>query len=119
MKKNNSFAKSKPEDIHYEKLCEQFGNDDIIRQYKSDLYPFNCDFYIKSTDTYVEYQGFWTHGSEPYDPSNKEHQKIIEQWSKKNTKFYHSAIKNWTITDPLKRQIAHKNGLNYIEVWKP
>ena len=118
-KKNNSFTKSKPEDKHYELLCNQFGKDNVIRQYNTELYPFNCDFYIKSTDTYIEYNGNWTHGKEPYDPDNKSHQKLLEKWkSKSNGKDYYSyAIKYWTISDPLKRKTAQKNGLNFIEVW--
>ena len=31
--------------------------------------------------------------------------------------YYKSAIKTWTITDPLKRKIAKDNNLNFIELW--
>ena len=50
------------------KLILFFDRDDIIRQY-IDLqkYPFNCDFYIKSKDLFIEYQGHQTHGTKPYD----------------------------------------------------
>jgi len=91
------------------------------------LYPFCCDFYIKSTDTYIEYNGNWTHGKEPYDPSNEAHQLLVEKWKQKDEEsnrtksgkksYYSYAIKYWTISDPLKRKTAHKNGLNFIEIW--
>ena len=43
------------------------GNEDIIRQYKSDLYPFACDFYIPSLDLYIECNYHWTHGNKLYE----------------------------------------------------
>lgn len=51
-RKNNTFNISKPEEICYQLLNEKYKN--IKRQYKSKLYPFNCDFYIKSLDLYIE-----------------------------------------------------------------
>ena len=74
-KKNNSFATSKPEEEIYNLLCQKYG--EIKRQYKSDLYPYRCDFYIPSIDTYIEYQGHWTHGKEPYIGSKEQQEKII------------------------------------------
>lgn len=58
-KQNGTFRKSKDEDECYQLLCDKFGTDNIIRQYKSELYPFRCDFYIKTIDTYIEYNGFF------------------------------------------------------------
>ena len=116
-KKNKSFNTSKPEDDYYRILCNKYNENDVVRQYKTDLYPFNCDFYIKSEDTYIEYNGHWTHGTEPYNPNKKEHQLIIEKWKSKSSSFYIQAIKNWTIRDPLKRQTAKDNNLNFIEIW--
>ena len=81
------------------------------------MYPYNCDFYIKSLDLYIELQGTWVHGSEPYNPENPEHIKIVEFWKSKNTKFYNKAIEIWTIRDVEKRKIASENNLNYIEVF--
>ena len=62
LRKNNSYNKSKSEEKIYNLLLTKFNKSDIIRQYKSDLYPFACDFYIKSLDLYIEYNGHWTHG---------------------------------------------------------
>lgn len=90
--KKGNVNTSKPEESLYLKLVEKFGASDIIRQYKSPKYPYNCDFYIKSLDLYIELQGTWMHGSEPYNPENLEHIKIVEFWKSKNTKFYNKAI---------------------------
>ena len=61
-KLNGTFKTSKQEDKVYEILCEKFTKDDIVRQYKSNKYPFSCDFYIKSLDLYIECNFSWTHG---------------------------------------------------------
>ena len=116
-KKNNSFNTSKVEIKLYNLLLTKFKSDDIIRQYKSDLYPFACDFYIKSLDLYIELQGTWLHCSEPFNPKNPKHIKIINKWKSKTARLYEVAIKTWTIRDPLKRKIALENNLNYIEVF--
>lgn len=52
---------SKPEELMYERLVHRFGAQDVVRQYKSDRYPFLCDFYIPLMDLYIElnYLVFW------------------------------------------------------------
>ena len=89
---------------------------DVKRQYKSELYPFACDFYISELDLYIEYQGHWTHGYKPYKKS-KEDDIILNNFKQKaiTSKFYKQAIEVWTIKDPLKRKIAKENNLNWIE----
>ena len=73
---------------------------------------------------YIEYQGTWMHGKEPFDKTNKKHQKIINEWKKKAQeinfkgnfkKSFLWAIEVWTKRDPLKRVIAKENNLNWIE----
>ena len=116
-KKNNSFNKSSFEENTYELLLTKFNKNDIKRQYKSKLYPFACDFYIKSLDLYIECNGIWTHGKETFDKNNLEHQSILNLWKSKNTKFYRNAIYVWTILDPLKVKTAKENKLNYKVFW--
>ncbi len=99
------------------KLINIFNKGDIICQYRSELYPFNCDFYIKSLDLYIEYQGMWTHGPHPFDKNNINDLKLLEYWKSQNKDFYNAAINTWTIADPNKRNIAKQNKLNYIEFW--
>ena len=125
-KVNNSFNISKPEDKLYQILCEKYGTENVIRQYRSDVYPFNCDFYIKDLDLYIEYQGNWTHGKHPFDKTNPEDLKTLQLWKDKSMEvnfkgkeknYYKHAINYWTIKDPLKRKIAKENNLNFIEIW--
>lgn len=118
-KLNNTFNTSKPEEHCYHLLLTKFSKNDIIRQYKSDLYPFSCDFYIKSLDLYIEYNGHWTHGKESFNKTNKKHQEILNNWKKKlkNSKFYTNAIKVWTDLDVRKLETFKKNKLNYKIFW--
>ena len=114
-KKNNSFNVSKPEEKIADLLMTKFQQ--VKRQYKSELYPFACDFYIPELELYIEYQGMWTHGRRPYDEQNEEHEQLLLKWREraKESVFYSNAINIWTIKDPLKRKIAKENGLNWIE----
>ena len=123
LRKNNSFNKSEPEDKSYILLKEKYP--DIIRQYKSELYPFNCDFYIPSLNLYIECNYFWTHGFHAYDINNKKDKKRVNELIKldkncdatKNGKksLYKHAIYVWTDLDIRKRNIAKENNLNFIE----
>lgn len=124
MKINNTFNKSNPEQRCYEKLLTKFSN--VKRNYKTQLYPFACDFYISELDLYIEYNGYWTHGPTKYhcafDKNNKDHLNALEVWKTKSReinfknktkKLYLNAIKIWTIEDPLKLETFKKNNLNY------
>lgn len=91
-RKNKTFKTSNKEDEAYKILCKKFGEDDVIRQFKSDVYPFNCDFYIKSLDLYIECNFSWTHGEHWFDSSSKEDLEKLEKWKSKKTKYYDNAI---------------------------
>lgn len=62
-KRNNSCNTSKAEEKVYQLLLTKYEKQDIIRQYKNELYPFHCDFYIKSRQLYIECNYYWTHGN--------------------------------------------------------
>ena len=117
-RKNHTFNASKQEENAYQMLVEHFGVDNVIRQYSSEKYPFNCDFYVKTYDLYIEYNGSWTHGKHPFDPTNKDDIEIVEKWKAKNTKYYDIAINTWTIRDVNKRNIVKQNNINIKEFWK-
>ena len=125
-KKNNSFNISKGEDKLYQILCEKYGTENVIRQYYSNIYPFVCDFYIKSEKLYIEYQGNWTHGKHPFDETNPDDLKTLQLWKDKSMevnfkgkqkKYYLNAIYTWTDLDVRKRTIAKQNNLNFIEIF--
>lgn len=95
----------------YDKLCLLYGKDNVVRQYKSKDYPYNCDFYISTTDTYIEYNGYWTHGSHPY---NKNNIKDIITKVKIIRKYNNDPQWIWWTKDVEKINCAKRNNLNYI-----
>ena len=113
-KKNNTFTISNQENKIYKLLQQKFI--DTKRQYKSEKYPFSCDFYIPSLDLYIEYQGHWSHGKHPFKNISDD-LKILNIWKEKAkiSKFYKNAIDVWIRRDPKKREIALQNRLNWLE----
>lgn len=123
-KENNTYGKSKVEEKIYILLKDKFKT--VERQYKSKKYPFPSDFYIPEKDLYIEYQGYWTHGKQshtiygPFEKNKPLHQKMLANWQQQlneGHKAYKTAIQVWTVSDPLKRQTAKDNGLNWLEFW--
>ena len=114
---NGTFKASYQEDAAYAMLCKKFGKDNVIRQYHSKQYPFNCDFYVKPIDLYIECNFSWTHGGHWFDPSCESDQKKLQEWKDKHTKYYDNAIETWTVRDVKKRQIASINKVNYAVFW--
>ena len=111
-RKNNTFNKSKLEEKSYQLLKEKYL--DIKYQYKSELYPFICDFYIPSLDLYIECNYHWTHGKHQYNKNDINDNLIIKKWKEKNTDFYNYTIYVWTNLDIKKYNIAKENKLNYL-----
>ncbi len=81
MKKNNSYAKSKPEDRFYEILCLIFDQNDIER--KKRINKWHIDFYIKSIETYIQFDGVYWHGL------NRPIEQIREHKQKRDIKISH------------------------------
>lgn len=123
MRRRGTFRKSKSEDECYELLCRYFGQDDVERCYKSKDYPFNCDFYVKSFDLYIEYNGTWTHGFHDFNPDDPNDVKRLAMLKQKvddsGSKYYKSAIYVWTDLDPRKRRAAEDKNLNFMTFWTP
>ena len=114
-RENKTFNSSSIEEKFNTYLIEN--NISFIRQYRSELYPYACDFYFPDYNLYLEIQGMWTHGGHAFNPDDNEDKLKLEKWKQKNTKFFDSAIQVWTITDPEKRKTAKQNKLNYLEVF--
>lgn len=74
-------------------------------------------------DTLLKCNFTWTHGIykgkvlKYFNPKNKFHKRVLEEWKAENTKFYRNAIYVWTKLDPLKQKTAKKNKLNYKVFW--
>lgn len=119
-KNNGTLNTSQSEEDLYKLLVDKFGVDNVIRQFRDKIrYPFNCDFYIKSLDLFIELNANWTHGRGLgfYDENNPEHQKQLEDWKNEGSKYYKNAIQTWTQRDFLKKKTAIKNNLNYLVFW--
>lgn len=116
MRENKTFNSSKQEDLFYEYLINKYGKDDIIRQYKEQRYPFNCDFYIKSKDIFIELNLNWTHGREPFNAANPNHLQRVKTLKERSvySDFYKIALNVWTERDPNKIKTAKLNNLNYV-----
>ena len=115
-KRNHTFNTSKIEQQFKEYLEQNYPND-FEYQYRTELYPFTCDFYIKSLDLYIEINGSWTHGGHPFDENNQEDIDKLNLWKEKNTKYYQNAINTWTKLDIKKRNTVKENNLNYLEIF--
>lgn len=114
--KRKSWNTSKFEEYVYSELVKIFP--DTKRQYRSELYPYACDFYIPDIDTYIEIQGSAFHGPEPFDELNENHQALITKLLNRNTSYALKQIDQWTIKDVEKRKIAKENQLNFFEFYK-
>ena len=117
--RNGTINYSKPEELFFEYLIGKYGACDVIRQYKDEMrYPFFCDFYIKSIDTFIEVNIHWCHGFHPFDENNPIDLNRLHEMEYKYTVegkiSYRNAINCWTIIDPKKQKIAKKNNLNYV-----
>lgn len=114
-RKNHTFNTSKAEIESYNLLKEKFH--DVIYQYKDlERYPFVCDFYIPSIDTFIECNYHWTHGGKPYE-GTIEDEELLNTWKSSNSQYYINAIGTWTVRDVNKRNKAQENNLNWIEFW--
>lgn len=118
-RRNNSFNKSSKEEEFYDLLLRAFSKEDIYRQYCSDAYPFNCDFYIKPIDLYIECNFHWTHGKMPFDANNSICINKLSIWKEKakTSKFYECAVDVWTNRDCKKLACARENKINAVFVY--
>lgn len=118
-KQNNNVPKT---ELFFIQKLEEAGYElgkDFIHEYKSEEYPFYCDFYFPTNNLYIELNIHFTHGGHWFDKENKDDQNKLKYWQQKvaNSKFYKNAIWTWTKRDVEKRKIAKQNNLNYAVLW--
>lgn len=118
-RKNGTFNASNGEMFVELKLIERFGKNDVVKQYRSNEYPYACDFYVKSRDMYIELNYHWTHNTHWFDIKDEDDYSTFEEWFGKasESKFYDNAVHVWTVRDVQKRECAAKNRLNYVVFW--
>lgn len=116
-RENGTINDSQPERDVYALLVQKFGEDDIISQYRSDRYPYKCDFYVKSLDLFIELNIYWMHGGHFFDVNNESDLEKLQAWLVSDKPSYERAIYIWTQNDLDKRNVALQNNLNYIVFW--
>lgn len=119
---NNNFKNHDtfPELQVYDVLKKFFAEEDIKHPYRDSRYPFNCDFYIKSLDLFIEVNSHWTHGLHPFDKNNSDDINLLNKWKEKSktSQFYKNAIETWTVRDVKKLHYVSTNNLNYIALYE-
>ena len=117
---HNQFVSSLPEDVMYSRLSELFGKDNVLRNYKSARYPYHVDFYVKSRDLFIEFNGDPSHGFHWFSDTNSDDMNRLSELSQLavHSKRYKGMLRIWTETDVQKRNVARKNKLNYLVFWK-
>lgn len=115
-KRNNTVNTSKYEEYFNSFLIEAIGQNNFVRQYSEERYPFACDFYIPQLDLFIELNHCWTHGFRHYDKNDTICQEQLLCWQEKakDSQFYAQAIDTWTNRDIIKYTTAQNNNLNYI-----
>lgn len=102
-KQNGSYGKSKIENKFYEYLCERFDKENVERQVR--VNNWSIDFYIKTIDTYIQFDGVYWHGL------NRSVKEIKESDSKRDKSIYKTLI-----TDRKQNEWFNKNNMNLSRV---
>lgn len=118
-KKNHSFNISKDEEQVFELLAKKFAN--IERQYKSEKYPYACDFYIPQKDLYIECNFSQYHNGKPFKHSVEDMIQVLKfQQKAKEINFkgeykkqYDNILDTWTKRDVEKLKCFKNNNLSY------
>lgn len=103
-------------------LAARFGKDDVMCQYgihpSDKRYPFNCDFYIKSLDLFIELNLHYAHGGHWFDANNPDDVLRLKHLKEYGTALaYKNANKIWAGSDIIKRETAKKSGIRYLVFW--
>lgn len=118
---NHTINTSATEDILYDQLCDVFGKDDVIRQYKSCRYDWNCDFYVKSRDMFIELNASFFHNRHWFDDMDfndcAELSAFMAKAALDSNSSYSGVVQTWSVYDVRKRQDARDANLNYIVFW--
>lgn len=109
------------ERLVYFELVNRYGRDDVFYSYGihpyDKRYPFNCDFYIKSEDLFIELNLDYSHGGHWFDEMDVcdvQRRKDMMGSSKNRTL---KAVDIWTVSDVKKRQCAMASGIRYLVFW--
>lgn len=116
--KHQSFQTSECELELQRRLEDVFGKENVKTQYRSEQYPYLCDFYIVSREMYIELNAHWSHYYRPFlvdeAESDAYYQSLLQT---KETKSSKQILDVWTKRDVEKRMCAKEHHLNYLVFW--
>lgn len=114
MKSNKTIKMSKDEKIIFDMLSTKFLNVEYS-YYDEKRYPYNCDFYIKDLDLFIELNFSWVHGFHKYGIDITDNE-TLAKWQNKSisSNYYKKAIYVWTIDDINKFNTAKESNINYL-----
>ena len=122
--KDSGYNSSEDELFYFDLLKKKWP--DVIMSYTDDRFVnpdthrhFQADYYIPSKDWFINLDKTITHGRRPYNPNDPNCQADVK-WLKSKAEpgnYYERMLKQWTITDPIKRQIAKDNNFRLIEIF--
>lgn len=94
-------------------------NIQYIQEYKDELYPYFCDFYLPEYNMYIELNGHFVHQTHLFDKDNPDDVNTLNKYKDlaKTSSFYDKVIHIWTVVDVEKYKVAKENNLNYILLW--
>lgn len=114
-KRNGSYKFNKQEYYIFQWLQKLCGPQ-VEYQYRDHPeYPWVADFYDPVTNTIYEFQGYFSHGAEPFDRHSENHRKQLKKLSKQENWASELTIKVWTKIDPKKRKVASNSGFKFVE----
>lgn len=117
----NPLCESHSEFAVFRCLCDRFGPGDVFSQYgihpSDPRYPYNCDFYIRSLDLFIELNLYYTHGFHWFDETNPHDLQRLECLNGHGSRKDRRAIDVWTRADPEKRKKAKESGIRYLVFW--
>lgn len=105
MKERGLYGKSKVEDEFYSLLVSEFGSENIERQKL--IERWSIDFYVKSIDTYIQFDGVYWHGldrpleviAELKHPRDKVIMSTVKRDKRQNNWFSKSGLCLVRVTD--------------------
>lgn len=103
-----------------------YSEDDVIRHHYSNEFPYPCDFYIKSKNMYIEYQGSQFHHCSAFLGTKADNNELNRLFMKneercketgENISQYAVMADVWANKDTKKRQLAVDKDLKYLELY--
>lgn len=116
---------SRQEQRFLEILKDLYPGEDIQTQYCDSRYVnpesgrrYVVDFYISSLDLFIDLNGHYSHGTEPFT-GTKEQQTLLEIYRERGKvkKAYSTIAEVWGHRDVIKRQEAFRAGINRLEIF--